>query len=158
MKEDFLKTYDEFSDAIFRYCFFKLGDREVAKDITQETFTKTWEYIVSGKEVLDMKPFLYRVAGNLVIDTYRKKREDFSLEKMYEEGFDMPVDVGDSEVQYILEAMSKLGDGCKNPLIMRFVEDMKVKDIADILNMSENAVSVRLKRCVDRLSKIINHE
>jgi len=81
-----------------------------------------------------------------------------ALEKMYEEGFDMPVDVGDSEVQYILEAMSKLGDGCKNPLIMRFVEDMKVKDIADILNMSENAVSVRLKRCVDRLSKIINHE
>ncbi len=157
-KEDFLSAYDEFGDAIFRFCLFKVSDREIAKDITQDTFTKTWKYMISGKEIKDMKPFLYRVASNLVIDLYRKRKEDLSLEKIYEEGFDVPVKDTteiDSEVQYILELISKLGDNCKSSLIMRFVEDMKVKDIADILNVSENTLSVRLKRCIRKLSESI---
>jgi RNA polymerase sigma-70 factor (ECF subfamily) len=161
IEKNFLKAYDEFSDAIFRYCLFKVSDRDVAKDITQDTFKKTWEYIISGKEIRDTKPFLYRVANNLIIDLYRKRKEDFSLDKMREEGFDVQsrdnIEM-ESDIHCILEEISKLGDNCKSSLIMRFVEDMRVKDIADILNLSENTLSVRLKRCIRKLSESIKYE
>ena len=48
-EEEFLRAYEEFADAIFRHCYFRISDREVAKDLTQETFTRTWKYIVDGE-------------------------------------------------------------------------------------------------------------
>ena len=73
--EAFTKAYDELSDAIFRHCWFRIGDRERAKDLMQETFTKSWQYISRGEKVDNLKAFLYRVANNLIIDEYRKKKE-----------------------------------------------------------------------------------
>ena len=85
--EQFVKAYDDLADAIFRHCYFRIGDRERAKDLMQDTFTKTWQYITDGTPVRDLKSFLYRVANNLIIDEYRKKRE-LSLDSLMTEGFE----------------------------------------------------------------------
>ena len=85
--EQFTKAYDELSDAIFRHCWFRIGDRERAKDLMQETFTKSWQYISRGEKVDNLKAFLYRVANNLIIDEYRKKKE-LSLDNLMVEGFE----------------------------------------------------------------------
>src|SRR3989338_5881146 len=89
--EQFEKAYDELSDAIFRHCWFKIGDREKAKDLMQETFTKSWQYIAQGTSVNNLRPFLYRVANNLIIDEYRKKKE-LSLDGLMAEGFEPSFD------------------------------------------------------------------
>ena len=51
IQRQFLKAYDELSDALFRRFFFKLSDREKALDLVQEVFTKTWLYLSEGKEI-----------------------------------------------------------------------------------------------------------
>lgn len=83
----FLKAYDDYSQAIFRYCYFRVFDREQARDLVQETFMKTWEYLASGKEVQNLRAFLYKVANNMVIDLSRKKKS-LSIEDLAEKGFD----------------------------------------------------------------------
>ena len=89
IEQKFLKAYDEYSDAIFRHCYFRVSDREKAKDLTQDTFTKTWEYVLKNGEVTDLRAFLYKVANNLIIDTYRKKKEDSLDDMMENSSFDI---------------------------------------------------------------------
>src|SRR3989344_5622010 len=87
LEQEFLKAYDDLADAIFRHCYFRVSDRDKAKDITQDTFTKTWEYIARGGKVESIKAFLYRVANNLIVDEFRKKKE-LSLERLADSGFE----------------------------------------------------------------------
>ena len=74
-------------DAIFRHCYFRVFDRERARDLVQETFLKTWEYLTRGHDIENIRAFLYRVATNLIIDDSRRKKE-ISLEQLSESGFD----------------------------------------------------------------------
>lgn len=73
-ERDFLAAYDEHSDALFRHVLIRVRDREVAKDIVQEAFSRTWLYLSEGKKIDYMRAFLYRVANNLIVDGSRKKK------------------------------------------------------------------------------------
>ncbi len=162
LKEILEQAYDQFADAIFRYCYFHTSSREKALDITQDTFVKTSEYLSSGRKIDNLRPFLYRVARNLVIDERRKKKS-YSLDRMKEDGFELWS--GESEItarenvfeaRMALETIEQLGDKYKEVIILRFAEDMSVKDIARVLGKSENAVSVRIHRAVEKLKKILD--
>ena len=76
-ESQFLKAFDEYADALFRHCFFRVSDRETAKDLVHETFTRTWDHLARGKEVREYRAFLYRTANNLIVDFYRKKKAVF---------------------------------------------------------------------------------
>jgi len=156
--EHFIKAYDEFSDAIFRHCFFKLSDRELAKDVLQDVFMRTWEYVSQKGEIKNIKAFLYQVANNLIIDQYRKRKYNLSLEEMKETGFDVPSKEKrdayfSAEVRNIMEIIKKLDPIYKDVLFFRYVDDLSPKDIAEILNESENVVSVRLNRGIKKIQE-----
>lgn len=154
---EFIESYDLYADGVFRYCFFKLSNREAAKDIVQETFVKTWQYIHEGKDIGNLKAFLYKVARNLVIDEYRKHKTS-SLDSLQEDGFDV-TDKEDmtisTEVNIILEAIDKLEPHHREVIVMRFVHDLSPREIADILGEKENAISVRLNRAVKKAQEIL---
>lgn len=159
--EHFIKAYDEFSDAIFRHCFFKLNSRELAKDAMQDTFMKTWEYITQKGEIKNIKAFLYQVANNLIIDQYRKKRFDLSIEEMKEEGVDFASNESKdayhfAEIKNVLEAIEKLDPIYKDVLIFRYIDNLLPREIAEILGESENVVSVRLNRGIKKIREIFN--
>lgn len=81
IKTKFEAIYSKESDAIFRFCFIRVSDREQALDITQETFLRLWQSLHSEKEITNTKAFLFTVARRLIIDWYRKKKS-FSLDSM----------------------------------------------------------------------------
>jgi RNA polymerase sigma-70 factor (ECF subfamily) len=91
-KQAFIALYDSLSSAIFRHCFFRLSSRERALEISQETFLKVWEYFDRGTDIKNPTALVYRVANNLIVDEYRRKKV-VSLDLMQEGGFD--VDDGD---------------------------------------------------------------
>jgi len=78
LQQKFLEAYDTYNDDIFRFCIVKVRNRDIALDIAQDTFTKTWEYLSSGKEIDNMRAFLYQVARNAIIDWSRKKKSEIS--------------------------------------------------------------------------------
>src|SRR3989344_280465 len=89
LERDFLAAYDEHADALFRHCLIRVRDREIAKDIVQETFSRTWKYLSEGKEVDYIRAFLYRVANNLIVDGSRKKKTSSLDALMEEDGFEI---------------------------------------------------------------------
>lgn len=156
LEQEFIASYDEYADAIFRYCYFKVYDRERARDLMQDTFTKTWEYLASGKEVENLRAFLYRTAHNLTVNEVVRSRA-VSLDHMTETfGFD-PRDTKmlspeqESEYALLLKKMSELEPLDRDLLTMRYVEGLPVKEIAGILQEAPNTISVRIHRTLKRL-------
>lgn len=158
---DFIRAYDDFNDDIFRFVYLKTKNRETALDITQETFTKAWEYLDAGKEVGHMRGFLYQIARNMVIDHYRKKSTS-SLESLSESGFDPATeDTGQRDDFAITEAMAiieALDPKYREPITMRYIDEMTVKEIAAILGEAENTISVRIHRGLEKIRSLLSEK
>lgn len=161
--DKFEKIYSLQADAIFRFCLIRVSDREQSLDITQETFVRLWQSLQQGKEILNDKAFLFTVARRLIIDWYRKKKS-LSLDKMMTENeerrYDVPDDesIGDNLIQgaegrYLLEKIDELEPSYREPVYLRYVEDLSPPEIGEILGISANAASVRINRGLIEMRK-----
>ncbi len=165
-KRAFTKIYEEEHDALFRFCYFRVSDRERAIDLTQEAFTKLWLQLALGKGVENSRAFLYAISRNLIIDWYRRVKS-VSLESLSEGGdrhFDAPDVEGaieierSSDAKRVVQMINKMSDNYKDVVYLRFVEDLPPSDIAEMLNMSVNAVSIRITRGLEELRKSLGIE
>jgi RNA polymerase sigma-70 factor (ECF subfamily) len=153
----FLQAYEEYADAIFRYCLFRVYDRELARDLTQETFMRAWRRQSEGEHIKNIRAFLYTVARNLIIDHSRRARPQ-SLDVMMEQGGDVGVDgreqtVDKIDVSLVLDVLEGCDEQSRDVVILRYVEGWRVKDIAKELGISQTAASVRLHRALRMLRK-----
>lgn len=161
LEKEFLAAYDEHADALFRHCLIRVRDREIAKDIVQDTFSRTWVYLSEGKKVEYIRAFLYRIANNLIVDLSRKKKSS-SLDAMIDDDGYEPVDESIREPidkPAIKEAMSmlkSLDEIYRTAITMRYIDEMTPREIASALGVSENVVSVRIHRGIERLSKMMD--
>lgn len=154
VEREFLDVYSKQSDALFRFCYFRVFDRERAKDLVQETFMRTWKQIAEGADIENIRAFLYRVARNLVIDESRKKKA-LSLDALQEGGFDpaapTPQPTDPIDAQRLLAALDAVDEQFREVLVMRFVDDLQPREIASILEESANVISVRVHRGIKQL-------
>jgi len=159
-KKEFLAVYDKHADAVFRRCFFKTSDREVASDLTQEAFTRTWDYLAGGKKIDNLKAFIFTVANNLIKDYYKKKRAvlmadmgDFDPQQIADEVENIEAKV---RVQEVIRALQKLKDEDRDVLTLNLLDGFGPKEIGGILDERENTISVRLHRAKARLRDVLN--
>lgn len=156
--EEFLKSYDLHTDALFRHCYFRVRKRELAKDLVQEAFMTTWVYLAEGKKIKNIRAFLYSVLNNLIIDESRKQKA-LSLDGLIEEGFE-PVDKKAPDMNQrliakeVTQKLDSLEDPYKTVLIMRFIDEFSPKEIAEVLGVTENVVSVRINRGLKKLKEV----
>lgn len=151
-QEQFLAAYDELSDSVLQHCTFRISDHERAKELTQEVFMRVWQYVADGNEVRNMRALVFHVLRNLITDEYRgRKKRNLSLDMLQENGFDAPFS-GDaytraqSDMRIVVEAMHDLPDNYREVLLLRYVDEMAVKEIAELMAETENTVSVRIHR------------
>lgn len=160
LEHSFLTAYDEHSDSLFRHCLIRVRDRELAKDIVQDTFSRTWVYLSEGKKVDYMRAFLYRIANNLIVDASRKKKSSSLDAMMEDDGFE-PRDENVREpidkpaLQEALALLKSLDEIYRTAITMRYLDEMTPREIAAALGVSENVVSVRIHRGIERLSKMM---
>ncbi len=160
LEQEFEKAYNDYSDAIFRHCYFRLFDRELGKELMQEAFMRAWTFISEGKKIENMRAFLYRVANNLIVDYVRKKKEA-SLDAMqaagWDPGYDQTPDMQNRiEQGKIMATLQKMDEGYREVLIMRYIDGLPPADIAGILGESANTISVRLHRGIKQLRAHLN--
>lgn len=153
----FLKAFDDYNDALFRHASLRISDREKAIDVVHDTYTKVWSYIKNGYEIDNFRPFLYKVLNNLIIDTYRKKKEQ-SLDALMElDGVDEGTfdELSESSVESLaatidgrkaFELLVELPDQYREVIIYRFVDQLGPKEISELVEESENVISVRIHR------------
>ena len=163
-EQEFIAAYNKYFDAIYRHCYFSILNKEIAEDLAQETFIKTWKYIADGKIIRDIKPFLYRVATNLIID-YSRKRKPVPLDDIKENTISIrPNNRGNGEIidkietKEIIGVLEGLADPYRKVVIMRYIDEFTPKEIAEILDLSANVVSVRIHIGLKKLRKILKEK
>ena len=169
-EEIFNTAYDEYADALFRHAAFRLSHHERALELVQDTFMKAWDVLQKGTKVKNIRALLYRILNNLIIDEYRKKKQE-SLDGLLEkdgvsegsfaelqssslsdmvQGLDLK-----RSARYVHAALSKLQENYRQVLIMRYIDELKIKEIARILSESQNVISVRINRALKKLREIL---
>jgi len=165
-EERFLKAFDEYNDALFRHAFMRISNRERALDLVHDAYTKVWSYIRGGYEIDNFRPFLYKVLNNLIIDEYRKRKE-LSLDAMMEvEGVDEGSfdELSENTVESLaatidgrkaFELLVELPDQYREVIIYRFIDQLGPREISELIEESENVVSVRIHRALKMLRQRI---
>lgn len=152
----------QLSDAYFSYekglrlrAQFKLQDHELGDDLVQNTFLKTWKYLVRGGDITMMKAFLYRILNCLIIDEYRKKKT-VSLELLLETGFEPATTENESFFDMMdgakaLLLIEKLPEPYRRVMHMRYKDILTLEEISDSTGQSRKTVAVQAHRGLDKL-------
>lgn len=159
--EAFARIYQIYAEKLFRFVRFKVSTRGIAEDITQEVFFKTWEYIVGNdKRIENIKAFLYRIARNLVINFYaEKERMPAELNENLADKNLMGLDFAGDKIDINLEVdkvklvLKKLPRQYQEVIIMRFLDELTISEIAQILNKSKNSTYVLIHRAIKAIKK-----
>lgn len=140
---------------VLKYCSFHSGDTQRAEDLAQETFLRFFRalagYSYQGKSL----NYLYTIARNPCVDTFREKWE------VPMEGFSEPGEekmTGIDERLALESAMSKLPDELKEVVVLRFFQELRVKEIARILGIGAPSVKYRLKKALALLKQVLEEK
>lgn len=141
---------EEQYDKIYRYCYFKLYDKELAQDITQETFLHFYRQQVNLDSAREL-PYLYTIAKNLCTNEFRRKPVD-SIENMAEEA---AYDKSEEWINHMaLKAIIKrLPPEEQELLFLRYVNEISITSICKITGKSRFAVYRKLSKSLKWLKE-----
>jgi RNA polymerase sigma-70 factor (ECF subfamily) len=157
----FVETYELFAPKIYRHALFRTSSPQVAEDIMSDTFVRAWETVrLKAKEIRHLKAFLYRVADNLIIDHYRKNaRAAVSIGEELEETLAAPGNPHDALDRVLAgdklaAQLARLRPETRDLLVMRYIDDLPIEDIAERVGKKKNAIYVALHRAVKELQQL----
>jgi len=148
-------AHHDYKKGLNLYAFSKIHNRALSEDMVQDTFMKTWKYLVKGGKIDIMKAFLYHILNNLIVDEYRKHKTT-SLDILLEKGFEP--NAGDSRRLFnVLDGKAALILIQRLPLTyqkvmrMRYVQDLTLKEMSLITGKSKNTMAVQVHRGLEKL-------
>lgn len=143
------ELYDDYSEYVFRYIYGMVENKAEAEDLLQDTFMKI---IKSGvEEIRNPKSYLITVARNTVYDHWRVRKEKVSLDPLQEEGKSIDLDLK----MDIEEAIQKLSPKLREVVILRELNQLDYKEIAEILDVEMGTVKSRLSRARRQLREFL---
>ena len=146
---------EEQYDKIYHYCYFRLYDKQLAQDITQETFLRFLQrdlYLDNNKEL----PYLYTIAKNLCVDKFRKKTVE-SLENITEETIYNPIEDWINNLT-LKSIISKLPQEEQELIFLRYVNEISITAICKITGFSRFTVYRRLSKALKWLKEELKKE
>lgn len=156
-----MALYDQYSDAIYRFMLFKVSDRDLAWDLTQDCFMKAWHYFTTKEQAIEnKKAFLYTIARNLVIDHWRQKEKKATIDidlvaHTIEDGNDLHADIVlQDEIRSLIGLLNELPEDDRDILVMRYAEELSFDEIAKATAKSNVAVRVQTHRALKKLKTI----
>ena len=151
-----------FADRVFRYLLARIGDPDLAEDITAQVFLRLIEkvgiYRIGPRDnVAIFSAWLYRLAHNKMVDVLRshKRTQESPLEHAaYVESGDTMEDVEDHlDFQRVLQSLRVLNDQQREVIVLRFVEELSIAETAQIMQKSEGAVKALQHRALETLRR-----
>jgi RNA polymerase sigma-70 factor (ECF subfamily) len=169
-REAFIEMYDLYADKIYRFIFFKIGNEEEAKDLTSSVFLKAWNYININrlKDYDSLKSLVYKIARNAVIDYYRAASVQNNLPLDDELARRIPSESEESalesraeifsDFELVRKKMAELKDEYREIIILRFIEDLSIGEIAKVVDKSKGNVRVLTYRALKALKDLIEQD
>lgn len=144
---------EEQYDKIYRYCYFKLKNPQLAEDVTQETFLRFFEsrsYKENGRSLA----YLYTIARNLCIDEFRKVDTEALKEEIVQTGFEEAV----IEQENLRQALETLSKEEQELLLLRYVNELSYAQLCKLYRKSRFALYREISRIVEKLERRISDE
>jgi len=157
----FGELYDHYQPMIYRFVAIKVSHREEAEDITHQVFLSAWQNIRSYKHRgHPFSSWLYQIARNQVIDFYRARRSEVSIDVVDPEVFAATASVetalpGKLEMDAVHQAIRQLKPDYQDVIIMRFIEDISLKEAALAMGKTEGAVKLIQHRAIRELKRLL---
>jgi RNA polymerase sigma-70 factor (ECF subfamily) len=164
---DFGAWFREHRPTVYRYVRFRLATREAAEDVTSEVFLKALRALERyDPNRASPRTWLLRIARNAVTDHLRSLRRRSSLHVSLDRVPDLVADVAspdervlrEERIEVLLNANRVLSPGDQEILSLRYGAGLNNREIAQTLEVSTNAVAVRLHRALARLKKVVKDD
>lgn len=161
---DIERIIHEYGDSLFRMCTIYLKDKQLAEDAVQETFIKVYQKYHTFNHLSEEKTWLMRIAMNtcknyIRTSWFKRVTTGIDLESISEERIDIGLEKKE-EYKQLIQEVGKLSHKYKEVVLLYYYQEMSIGEIAQILNVKEGAVKVRLQRARQQLSvqlKEVNH-
>jgi RNA polymerase sigma-70 factor (ECF subfamily) len=155
------RAWYDFEKILNKHSFFKVHNQMLSEDLVQDTFIKTWNYLVRGGKIETMKAFLYHVLNDLIVDHYRKKKP-VSLDALLENGFE-PRDENDERIVNIIDGkkavslIERLPEKYKRTIHMKYIQNLSLKEMSIITGQTKSTLAVHVHRGLEKLKVIYSH-
>jgi RNA polymerase sigma-70 factor (ECF subfamily) len=151
-------AHQEYEKGLKKHARFRVNDDTKCDDLVQDTFMKTWVYLLKTGKIELMKPFLYHILNCLIIDEYRRKKSA-SLDVLLENGFEPGSDecmrmVNVLDGKSAMKLITLLPPSYQKVMSMRYVEDLTLTEIALQTGQSKNTIAVKTHRGLEKLRKM----
>ena len=156
-KELFEEILKRYWDKMFRYAYYQFNlSKERAEEIVQEIFLKVWNNIDKFDINTNFNAWIYRLAHNLILDTFKKKEVNF-IEKDIQE-INLSAKQEENK-DYLLQALLWKLDGTKRELLILYYFEWKsYEEIAEIYNTNKNTVGSWINRIKKSLKEIVEND
>lgn len=153
---EFLQLLSANQGIIGKVCSIYCNQREDYEDLFQEITYQAWKGFSSFRGESKFSTWLYRIALNTAISSFRKKRPKIDLVSMLPDTVIDYANETNDKKQYLLWAIKQLNEG-ERAVIALYLEEMSYQEIAEVIGITENNVGVKINRIKNKLHQILNH-
>jgi RNA polymerase sigma-70 factor (ECF subfamily) len=152
--------YDRYQRGIFRYLYYRVGDQQIAEDLTSEVFLRMIEKISTYQDQrFSFRAWLFQIARNISIDHYRKMniRKNVQLEEEHPGSGEAPLELVARELtsEKLCQALEELPDNQRDVIIMRFVVGMPIGEVAETLHKTVDSIKGLQRRALLTLRELL---
>ncbi|GEL76125.1 RNA polymerase sigma factor SigX [Tenuibacillus multivorans] len=163
MRESFQELYDEFHQDLYQFIFYMVKDKPTTEDLVQEVYIRVLQSYDTFAGKSSQKTWLFSIARHVTIDFFRKQGR---RKKRHADGFDFeqhgnllkdnkptPEELAEKseEVQMMYQCLDKCSNDQRMVIILRYIQQMSIKETADILNWSTSKVKTTQHRAINAL-------
>ena len=147
---DFKEIYEQFAPQVFRVCMGYANDRELARDLTQETFIGVWRGLPDFRHESRLSTWIFRIATNTCLRALEKSRRLVSTELPSE--LSIPdEDSDDKKLAYLYQCIAELEESDRI-IISLDLEGVQQAEIAAIVGISHSNVRTKIHRIKGKLT------
>lgn len=152
------EVYDKYVSKIYRFIFLKVKSAEIAEDLTSEVFMRGWQSFKEKQDKIEnVQAFLYQIARNLLADHYRQSAKAQLVSVEYAPPLsDAKQDLEEmsfiqSDMERVKAVLANINEDYREVIIWYYLDELKVSEIAKMLDKSEPAVRVLIHRALNAL-------
>jgi RNA polymerase sigma factor (sigma-70 family) len=159
----FSLLYKRYAGKIYSKCLSLLKDETLAEDATQEIFMKIFTNLSRFKERSKFSTWVYSITYNYCIDFLRRRKK---MKAIFSDEMEKAPDIPDQEIsdkvlleleiKKLKQVLDNIPPGDQAILLMKYQDQMSIKEIAEVFDITESAVKMRLKRAKAKAQGINN--
>lgn len=166
--DEFERLFNEHFHSVYHYVYYMLGNKTDTEDVTQEIFMKIAKSYEQFHEVSALKAWIYTIARRTVIDFLRKRKTKKFL-TFWKNHLPDEFDVADEskaipeeryiqkeECQRIYDLVNQLPEKMRTVIYLRYIQGIPVQEVAAMLDMTPNNVSVIQNRALAKLRNMVD--